>query len=726
MRLKSYSILLSMLLISGCSESNLIEDSFYDSTIDEQMTSEFVQDNRYSVEEVEDFRTIYEVNSKKPDFLNEIKVYRNSREVMFDLDNIQTNFDITRTGDYSLKITILDDNNVILISKEYKLKVIDSTAPVVETISNSIPNVIDVGTPLSTFVSNNFTCVDNYSFCNITFDGETNTNLLGTISTEVVFSDSSNNETRRELILNVVDLTAPRIRFNTLSDNKEVRTEINVPFVMPSFEVTDNYDINPSTKIENNVDTSRLGEYTVIISSIDSSDNVSAVILKVIVVDTTKPSITPTPSNVEIEYGEEYVLPEFICTDNDDCELTVLNDIDLNELGEYQIEVIAVDPSNNITKYSYELSVVDTTSPTIRLKDENLVVIPYGLQWDSSKRGYEVFDNYYLTPEVNVVDDYVANDKYGQSQKIGYFATDISGNRTEVTQTIINAPFELVRRQALNSNYLFLISLGDNIAIYNSDRIEIKDTGNLNTLYACSFFYGFQASYVRDSNFYFIGYNSNTSSRTDFALGQCSINSNVQNSFDTGNEGGDITSLRIRNGFAIVTKVDFSIVYDLNGFQLYKSDSNHRIQVNSDIFDGYFQYSDGYIYLNNDVVNQMNFESRINRRIIKNDDRFFFSGYKSGDGTKYYVFDNGKVSEVDPFPSIEIIRIDESNLLGFDRGGTTTSIMEWINSINYDLISSVEVPFVFEDATVHNGYLYGLNGRLELVKIDFQGISYKN
>ena len=84
----------------------------------------------------------------------------------------------------------------------------------------------------------------------------------------------------KEVIVHVVDKEAPVI---TLKGEEKIEVFLNDKYVEPGYEAKDNYDQNVKVTVENDLDTSKIGDYYLIYKAEDSSGNKTEVVRKVVV-----------------------------------------------------------------------------------------------------------------------------------------------------------------------------------------------------------------------------------------------------------------------------------------------------------------------------------------------------------------------------------------------------------------------------------------------------------
>lgn len=113
-------------------------------------------------------------------------------------------------------------------------------------------------------------------------------------------------------------------------------------------------DVTKDVKIENNVDTSKLGNYTVKYTLTFDKVNVSKTLIRnVNVVDTEAPIITTDNDEINVIVNTSFEIPNYTAVDNIDGDLTsdvkVESNVSSTEVGDYQLTLISIDKSGNKT-----------------------------------------------------------------------------------------------------------------------------------------------------------------------------------------------------------------------------------------------------------------------------------------------------------------------------------------------------------------------------------------
>jgi hypothetical protein len=172
-----------------------------------------------------------------------------------------------------------------------------------------------------------------------------------------------------------MDTNAPVI---TLLGANPVYVEVGGTYTDAGVAVTDNsgsYDLD----IDNPVDTSTLGTYTVTYTATDTSGNAITLTRTVIVQDTTDPVITLVgAANITLEVHGTYAEPGATVTDNYDTGLTatITGTVDEDVVGDYTLTYACTDSSgNDAIPLTRTVHVVDTTKPFITLNGEATITV---------------------------------------------------------------------------------------------------------------------------------------------------------------------------------------------------------------------------------------------------------------------------------------------------------------------------------------------------------------
>ena len=141
-------------------------------------------------------------------------------------------------------------------------------------------------------------------------------------------------------------------------------------------------DISKNLKIIGNVNTQKIGAYKVTYKA--KYKKVSKTIIRNIkVVDKTAPIITLVGENINVIIGQEYQEPGYSVLDNYDGDITVkvtvTNNININELGEYEVVYKVLDSSNNENTITRKVNVIQKPKTT-----QKIAVLNYHFFYDPS------------------------------------------------------------------------------------------------------------------------------------------------------------------------------------------------------------------------------------------------------------------------------------------------------------------------------------------------------
>ncbi len=162
---------------------------------------------------------------------------------------------------YKLRIFIYN------IEKKIIVNVVDKVNPVIELVGNSEVNACSA----NSYEEEGYTASDNYDgdiTDKVTIENNVNERIYKV-------KDSSNNETIIKRIINISDETPPVIK---LKGKQDVYVKQNDKYTDPGYEITDNCDTEiTNVKVDSNVNTSKIGVYTVTYTAVDSSNNESSI-----------------------------------------------------------------------------------------------------------------------------------------------------------------------------------------------------------------------------------------------------------------------------------------------------------------------------------------------------------------------------------------------------------------------------------------------------------------
>lgn len=336
--------------------------------------------------------------------------------------------DTSKTGEYILVYTAMDSSrNISKITR--KVNVADTKAPVIE-LNGKSEVTIEAGQKYEELGAIGRDEEDGE--IKATVAGEVNTNKPGVYILTYTVTDSSGNSATATRKVKVIDTTAPEI---ILKGKDEVTVEAGSKYEELGAEAKDIVDGKVEVKISGEVDTKKIGEYTITYSAKDSSGNKAIAIRKVKVADTTRPIIIFNgEKEITIEAKSKYVEPGAIGKDTFDgkVEVSISGVVDTGKVGEYIISYRTSDKAGNKASAIRKVKVVDTKAPVITLNGESKITLEQGDKYE--ELGATANDAVDGQVEVKITGN-VDVDKAGE-YKITYTATDNSKNTSTVTRSI--------------------------------------------------------------------------------------------------------------------------------------------------------------------------------------------------------------------------------------------------------------------------------------------------
>lgn len=307
-----------------------------------------------------------------------------------------------------------------------------------------------------------------------------------TLYVEAYFEDQDVKDIAK-LEINVCDFTAPEITFiptytiNYLDD---------LPDFSKNVEYSDNYDQHDQLIL--NIDSSsinpaKIGSYEIIYRISDKSHNERIYTKTFRIIDKIAPTIDLF-KEITIDVGSSFILEDFITIqDNYDLnsKIEILDDyVDYNQLGDYEITVVATDMSRNSSVETFLLRIIDQSPPDIILKTNPPPISIFTEITDQLLKSYilSITDNYDLiTLDDMIISHDIDHERLGEYH-IYYKCSDQSDNIVSkildievidnikpIVEHVKPLVFDVFDQEPIISEY-FLIT--DN---YNSiDDLDIK------------------------------------------------------------------------------------------------------------------------------------------------------------------------------------------------------------------------------------------------------------
>ena len=228
----------------------------------------------------------------------------------------------------------------------------------------------------------------------------------------------------------------------TLLGDNPLYIKLNKPYIEPGYESKDgcNVDITNLVDINSNVNTEKVGEYTVEYFVMNPYDqgHVVSVTRRVIVTSSDQISLIG-PSDIVLECGQYFDDPGAVAFDsigNDiSNEIIIEDNVDYNKPGTYSIEYrVEATEAHSSLSVIRNITVQDTKPPVLVLIGPQQITIPCGSTW--SDPGYIAFDTCSLNNvTVNVTGN--VNTLVTGTYDVTYIAKDSYEHVSALTREVI-------------------------------------------------------------------------------------------------------------------------------------------------------------------------------------------------------------------------------------------------------------------------------------------------
>ena len=240
---------------------------------------------------------------------------------------------------------------------------------------------------------------------------------------------------------------------------------------------------NKSSIIENNINSSNVGTYTIVINVKYLFFNVNKTV-DINVIDNTKPIITLN-GNTEVKVcpNTDYNEEGYTASDNYDGDIT--ERVNIKKIDNSIIYSV-IDSSSNETQVERKIIFEDDEAPKIELKGSADLNIFIGDNYN--EEGYASYDKCDgdITNSVVVTSNLDTN-KLG-TYNIKYEAIDTSGNKAEVSRTI-----HVINKPSYYGNGIIYLTFDDGPSYLTGKILDILDSENIKA----TFFFFFFSDYVK-------------------------------------------------------------------------------------------------------------------------------------------------------------------------------------------------------------------------------------
>jgi len=419
------------------------------------------------------------------DLVDKIKVYVNSSHIVKN-----------RIGIYPIYYQIIDTSGNTMYA-ETTIEIYDHLPPDVTLKQEIILNYGELFT-----YTKYFSIKDNYDlFLHIEIDlSLVNFEKLGIYPIKLSATDQSGNETIVTTDLKIIDSVAPKIilkaHLKGIPVFEPVTHDLLKTFIL---NVSDNYDdlTIDDVYIFHDIDSSKLGSYTIYYHLFDLSYNATEVKLTIKVIDDKSPTIEIIKPFVFDVYDPlPHLIDHISVTDNYDpshvLTVKITASPKMNVIGLYPITIEVKDLSSNVFIYRGYIEVIDNIPPTIE-EISSIIITEF------QKRPYfsyfNVSDNYSTKDKINITidDQHVNYDTIG-IYPIYVYACDESSNCQMLISEIIILDIESPRltlthdlwiaelHEPIIDLYQFIQQVTDNYDTLNQHDVIIEHHINISKI----------------------------------------------------------------------------------------------------------------------------------------------------------------------------------------------------------------------------------------------------
>ncbi len=381
-------------------------------------------------------------------------------------------------------------SNFIGEFEDYRIILIEDAVKPVITLTGADTINIERGRGYTELGATAFDNIDGNITPNIILAGAVDTMVVGAYTITYDVTDSTGNKaiTVKRIVNITPDVTKPIVTLNGNAHDTIFVFNSYPDLGATAFDIVDK-NLTSVILLTSNLDTAKVGTYTLTYSATDFSGNTGFITRLVTVLDTAKPVIILIGNNPLIWYVHTpYVDPGHQVVDNYDTGLvaTITGIINTNVTGTYQLYFNVVDNSgDSATTVIREVMVVDTIKPIVTLVGPSTITVDVFTSY--FELGSNATDNYDKSLSavtiVGTVDTAVVAD-----YELKYVITDIENNTSDtVIRTvkvvdrvapviIVHNPIVIERTQS-KPNLADSVSYTDNY--YPKSALTLSITENI-------------------------------------------------------------------------------------------------------------------------------------------------------------------------------------------------------------------------------------------------------
>ncbi|WP_327444093.1 immunoglobulin-like domain-containing protein [Clostridium tarantellae] len=382
------------------------------------------------------------------------------------LINVDGDVDTIATGIYNLIYSVTDsDGNLITANRIITVRTNDK--PIISGVDNKLVKVGDIFDEREDVIA---TDTEDGLLTNlININGDVDTSRVGKYVLDYLVDDKDGNRTVKTRVITVRSNDTPII---TGAEDITIKVgDIFDDIEGIIVKDTEDGDITDLLNIEGDVDTSKVGNFTLVYSLIDSDGN-ELKKTRVITVRSNEKPIISGADKLTLKVGDAFdKMQGVFARDDEDGDITnkitVEGDIDTSKISAYSLFYSVIDNDGNKVRLKRRIKVRSNTKPKIDIDD---VTIKLGDTLDY-KVGLVATDaeDGDLTEIVKITGD-IDNTKIGVYDLI-YSVEDIDGNITSITRKVTVRTNDIPVLEGVND---ITLKLGDNFD--SKLGIVVKDT----------------------------------------------------------------------------------------------------------------------------------------------------------------------------------------------------------------------------------------------------------
>lgn len=233
-------------------------------------------------------------------------------------------------------------------------------------------------------------------------------------------------------------LAVPEI---TLNGEEEINLQLYGNYEeMGATATLDNKDVTDKIKIDNPLDTSKVGDYIIKYSITNNKGKKEQVVTRRVKIrENEKPIIKlKGGKSIKVQYGATYKDPGYEAIDNYDGDITsqvqVQGEIDTKTIATYKLYYTVTDSSENSTTVIRTIKVKDTKAPKLTLNGKSYVIVD--LNGKYKEQGCKAVDNHDgdISDKVKVTGN--INTRIAGYYSVTYSVSDSFGNTSQIVRKV--------------------------------------------------------------------------------------------------------------------------------------------------------------------------------------------------------------------------------------------------------------------------------------------------